>query len=462
MNPANQRRPLLGRVWVLPLVIALGAAIAVAIIKSQPVMEHQAKPQPPTPARAVELQRHDVRPSVIGFGSVTPDVLLDMRAEIAGKVSYVHPQLKKGVILPADTLVIEIDDSDYRLALKKATATLAQNRANLAEQQLALKDAEQDLQLAKQKLQLAETELVRFEKLLTRGSVAKSSVDNQRSAVLQTQQEVQTLQNQLDVMPHTTEVLEAQIEIAEAEVQTQQLNLQRTQIRLPFNARIAGLSVEANQFVGQGASLFSAQTINKVLINAQFPLAKIRFLARGFDLKPNEMKALFDSGEDPSGLLQRLGLSARVRLAGDELPVSWNGKVERFSSNLDPVSRTVGVIIGVEDPYQQIQPGIKPPLIDGMYMEVELQGRPQPYWVVPRDALHEGELYLTGPQQQLHRMAVSGFAQQQMLLLDPNTAIAAETRVITSDLFPAVDGMPLALSPDPDTQALMQDWLEAH
>ncbi len=462
MNQTRQPRSLLGRFWALPLLVLAGLGIAALLIKSRPAMEHQAAARQGTAVSTITLAQQDVRPSVTGYGEVSPDVLLDMRAEIAGKVAFVHPQLKKGAILPASTLVVRIDDSDYRLALKKAQASLAQNRANLAEQNLALEDAELDLQLANDKLRLAEAELVRFEKLLARGSVAQSGVDSQRAAVVQIKQETQSLRNRLHALPYTTEVLKAQIEIAETEVQTQQLNLERTEIRLPFAARITAVATEANQYVSQGASLFSAQTIDKVLINAQFGLAQMQLLARGFDLQPNFNQALFDGGDTADSLLRRLGLSARARLVGGDPQANWTAEVERISSNLDPVSRTIGVIVAISHPYQQVQPGIKPPLMEGMYMEVELRGQAQPYLVVPRHALHEGELYLVDAQQRLQRLAVSGFAQQQFLLLDPAIAGSVGSTVITSDPFPAVAGMRLRPTVDAEAELQLKTWLEAH
>ncbi|MEH6472745.1 MAG: hypothetical protein V7752_15990 [Halopseudomonas sp.] len=462
MNPVNWPSSWFGRFWALPLMIIIGVAIAVVIIKTRPAMEHQPAARRGMPVTILALEQHPVRPSVTGYGEVIPDVLLEMRAEVSGRVAYLHPQLKKGSLLPADTLVLKIEDNDYQLALKKARATLVQNRANLAEQALAQQDAELDLQLAQQKLQLAKAESARFEKLLSKGSIAQSAADTQRSSLLQTQQEVASLQNKLDAMPYNTEVLQAQIAIAESELKTQQRNLQRTEIRLPFDARITSLSTETNQFISQGAPLFAAQTIDKVLINAQFSLSQMRLLARGFDLDPNTLQGLFDGDAKADSLIQRLGLMARVRLVGNGQQVSWDAQVERISNNLDPVSRTVGVIVGILNPYLQVQPGIKPPLIEGMYMQIELSGSAQPYWVIPRNALHEGELYLVDDQQTLRRLPVSGYLQQQVMLLDPATPLSAQMPVITSDLFPAVEGMLLAPTPDSAAQAAMTSWLEAH
>ncbi|WP_315982109.1 hypothetical protein [Aliamphritea spongicola] len=190
--------------------------------------------------------------------------------------------------------------------------------------------------------------------------MAQSQVDSQRNAVLQARQEVQSLQNSLDALPYNTEVLQAQLEIAEAEVAAQELNLERTRISLPFDARIASQSVETDQYVGLNTSLFSAQTIDKVLVNAQFALPQMRLLSKGFDLPAEQADIFLEEGTDTETLMSRLGLEARVSLVGNDARVSWEAKVERISNNLDPASRTVGVIVSVDRPYEQVEPGLKP------------------------------------------------------------------------------------------------------
>ncbi|WP_315982110.1 hypothetical protein [Aliamphritea spongicola] len=62
----------------------------------------------------------------------------------------------------------------------------------------------------------------------------------------------------------------------------------------------------------------------------------------------------------------------------------------------------------------------------------------------------------------LLRQPVEGFAQQQMLLLDPQQITLTSDRVITSDLFPAVKGMLLEPQADSAAQQALADWLEAH
>lgn len=449
---------LLSRRYIFILIAALGIVTAVIIVKSRPAMQHQPEARMATQVTTIDVNQYKVRPSITGFGEVEPDVLLNAKSEISGKIVYVNPQLRMGNILPKDTVVIRIEDNDYQLALKQAEADLVVSKANLKEMKLNLKDTNVELKLAKDKLAIAVQDLTRNEKLLKKGSISQTAMGAQKTVVLQLKQEVQSLTNKLETLPAQLEVQEAKIIISEASVESQQRNLERAVIKLPFNARINSHAVDENQFVAQGASLFSAQTINKVLINAQFPLERFRILAKGFSHNQILLEEAFKNG-DTEELFSRLGLSAKVKLAGDELAL-WDAKVERISGNLDPASRTLGVIVSVDEPYRNIQPGVKPPLMQGMYTEVILHGNPKNYFVVPRDALHEKQLFLIDETNRLKRINIKAEAQGNMLLIEEGLSVG--DKVVTSDLFPAVAGMELQAVPDHVRQQQITDWLEMH
>ena len=451
--------------WLFPAAIITGVLIAVLIVKSRPPMEHQEEVSAGPSAGIIVLEQHQVKPSIVGFGEVVPETLLEHRSEVSGKVIYVHPQLRKGAVLPANTLVIQIDDQDYQLALTQANATLVQSQANLDELNLSLQDARINLKLVEDKLAIARKELDRNAELLKKGSVSKSAYENQRSALLQQQQEVQNLSNEVQTLPLQIKVQEAQIAKSEAEVETQKRNLARTQIRLPFTGRISAVNTEENQYVSLGTTLYAAQTIDKIQINAQFSLEDFRLLASSFGEINIENSAITLEGEQQAtNFVEQFGLEARVKLVGIDGP-GWNGRVEQISNNLDPASRTLGVTITVDDPYKNIQPGIKPPLVEGMYTEVQLRGRAMPFLVLPRSALHEGQVYLADSSNRLHRQPVRGYAQDAMLLMEPpqlsvDTPLQPGQQLITTDLFPAIEGMQLSTYPDTAGQQAITQWVQ--
>ncbi len=459
------------RAFLLALMVFVG--ISVVLVKLQPTMEHDDLAKKPVPVSVITLKPHMIAPTITGYGVVEPNVLLNVKLEVSGMVTYVHPKLRKGELIPQDTLVLTVDDRDYQLALQQAKADVAVTQANLRELDANVDDVKINLDLVRQKLTLSNNELIRKQKLLLKRSIAQSNVDSQKSAVIQLKQEVQSLKNQLDTLPAQRDVLVAKIEIAEASVETQRRNLQRTKIVMPFNGRITQLSVEENQFVAQGTSLFSTQTIDKVLINVQFPVERFHSLAKSMRAPGESAGGLsFEKAVlmiKTSAMFEMLGIEAEVRLPGAP-NIRWPAKVERISDDLDPLTRTLGIMVSVENPYKDVEPGVRPPLIAQMYTEVVIRARPQLFYVIPRDALHEGSIYTLSNEQTLEGEKTT---DKKVLLKKEMTpdyqfgsialfknGLSEGQQIIVSDLFPAVNGMALHVTSDEVMEQSIQQWVE--
>jgi multidrug efflux pump subunit AcrA (membrane-fusion protein) len=141
----------------------------------------------------------------------------------------------------------------------------------------------------------------------------------------------------------------------------------------------------------------------------------------------------------------------------DDFSPYWQAKVERISSNLDPATRTLGIVVSVDKPYEQIIPGVKPPLMEGMYTEIILQGKAKNFFVLPRDALHEGELFIVAKDNRLERRVIKPTLLQGKMALFV-TELQEGEKVIVSDLFPAVPGMKLKPVKDQDIEQQISAW----
>jgi membrane fusion protein, multidrug efflux system len=441
----------------LLIIIVSCILLAIVIVKIQPDMQHKPEAGYITPVKVIEVKRFSVRPAIKGFGVVEPDILLESKAEVSGKIIYVHPQLRDGAIFPKDTVVLRIEEKDYHSSLQQAEANVAVIQAKLREIKVTIKNTRVDLSLVKKKLTLAKNDLARVNTLLKKNLIAQSSADVKQTEVLKLRQEVQNLSSKLNTLPEQQASLDASLANAQAALETKQYNLGRTTIRTPFNARISKLMVDEGQFIAQGGLLFTAQTTDKVLINAQFSLDQFRSLARSFSDNEELITQAFRTGFS-NHFFAQLGLSAKVRLADHENPY-WQATVERISSTLDPVTRTLGIIVSIANPYAHIKPGVKPPLMKGMYTEILLRGKPRDVFLVPRDALHEYELFISDNENRLERRAIKPVQLQDMMALFA-TGLKVGEKVIVSDLFPAIPGIKLKLVLDKKLQQQIADWAE--
>ncbi|MCW8879794.1 MAG: hypothetical protein OQJ89_00870 [Kangiellaceae bacterium] len=443
--------------YALIAVALVGIVISVLIVKLQPVMTHNPQARPSVPVSFIEIPLKSISPQIIGFGNVKPDLSLQAKAEVTGRVTYIHPNLKKGEIYPAETLLLKIDDKDYLLQLKQAEADVLANQANLKEMQLTIENNELELKLAQEKLKVRDKEYKRLQKLRKSGSVSQSKLDAERQNLLQQQQEVQQLKNKKTTLPSDLEVMKAQLAIAESKLEKSRRDLERTEIRLPFNGRISQVYAELDQYVATGTQLFDASGLDKIVVNAQFPIDQFSAFARGFK-RDKLQKINFSDYAGMTQMLASLGLTAEIEMVGGTSSV-WQAKVERFSDELDPQTKTVGVTVSVSGNYRDIEPGKKPPLLEGMYMKVSLFGAASEFAIIPRFAIQNNEVYLIDNEHKLSRTKISPQQFKGELALLKKADLAGQ-KLITSDVFPAVSGM--AVTPIQDNAALekVNTWLE--
>jgi multidrug efflux pump subunit AcrA (membrane-fusion protein) len=310
-------------------------------------------------------------------------------------------------------------------------------------------NSEQLLGIEQRALKLSLQELERKRALFERGNASQATVDQAENTVLDRRQNVQELENVLTLVPAERRILEADLALAEAQLREARLDLERTSIRLPFEARIADISVEETEFVNLGQVLAMADSIDVAEVTAQVAIDRMPPLVRG------EVDLSTMSVEELSVFPRRWGLAAEVRLLAGGVSASWPARFDRFSDEIDPQTRTVGLIVAVDEPYRQTIPGERPPLTKNMYVEVELSGPSQPdRLLAPRVAVHgaadgAARVYLSGPDDRLIlRRVTLGPAQGDFVVIE--SGLEAGERLVVTDLIPAVEGMLLAPADDPD------------
>ena len=162
---------------------------------------------------------------------------------MSGRIIYIAPELERGRIVPANTLLLRIDPLDYELSLAQSEAQLSLSQAQL--NQLALKEGNQKTQLniEKQRLEISSKELERKKKLFERGLISQSAYDTEVQVVLTGRRTVEELENQWVSLPDDRKVIQSQIKVNESAVEMAKRSLQRTEVYLPFRARIAEVNV---------------------------------------------------------------------------------------------------------------------------------------------------------------------------------------------------------------------------
>jgi multidrug efflux pump subunit AcrA (membrane-fusion protein) len=155
-----------------------------------------------------------------------------------------------------------------------------------------------------------------------------------------------------------------------------------------------------------------------------------------------------------NNLSELIALTPQVRLDLGNHVAEWDAEFLRFSDSVDTETRTIGVVVAVDKPFDKIIPGYRPPLSKGMFVQVVLKGPPQSgRIVVPRSAIRGGTIYLADERNRLQSRPVEVLFNQGGFSVI-KSGITAGEKVVLTDLIPAVPGM--LLRPQVDEQVMLE------
>lgn len=442
---------------VLALALIAGIAFVIVMVKLSQPPERIDESVTAIPARVLEVTPLTVRTEARGYGQVLPARSWKAVANVGGRITWKHPDLESGNLIPAGTRLLQIDPTRYELAEASARADIA----GLEAERQQLKQEEQNtralLELENRRLVLAQRELQRAKTLADSGSLSQTRLDEQQRATLQQQQAVQSLQNQLNLIPVRQETLKARLARSESALANAREDLEDTRFEAPWDMRVHQSDIETGQQVSPGQTLFVADDITAAEATVQLDMSALRNVISQIPGAP----APASSGEVPSGFTdfhQQLPLdSLTVRVHPTGAPDShWAGKLTRVTGSLDPATRTIQAVITVEEPYRNANPPARPPLVRNMFVQATIAApTPEPVLVVPASAIHQGEVYLADGENRLQRQPVT-VAWQQGDITVIRDGLKPGDRLILDDLIPAIGGT--RLSPQPDESTIQ--WLQ--
>ncbi len=336
----------------------------------------------------------DDQPTVLvtGWGTVQPKRSVSLVPQVSGRIEAVSPNLQAGAFFAAGEVLVEIEDTDYRLAVQQAASQVAQAEVNLA--------------TARQEARVAVEE---WERTLADAG--------QGSALAQAEPTALTFR-QPQLRQAEAGVAAAQAALAQAE-----LSLSRCRLTAPFAGRVINESVDPGDFVMAGSVLGRIDDIGVAEITVSLP---------------DQDLAWIDVPRRPGQARQGSPVSVRGEFAG--VQHAWPGRVARLGGAVDEATRTVPVVIEVDAPYAPA--GDRPPLISGLFVAVEFASAPPVGSVtIPRRALRPGNLvWILDQDDRLRiREVTTLHAGEDNVVLA--SGLAPGERLITSNLQYVVDGM---------------------
>ena len=381
------------RILVALLIVGVGLAGATYLKKSAPKATKRppAKWIPVVRVEPMQPSRHQVM--VQAMGTVIPARKIYLKSRVSGQVVALHPEFVEGGFLSKGERIVQLDRSDYKLAL-----TQMQNA--LVDSQYALK-----LELGRQDVALREWQLL-------------NGPDNAEEA-----------NSDLALRKPHLEKAEADVAAAEAAVAKAVLDLERTAIKVPFNAMVLSKSIDIGSQVGIQESLAELVGTDTFWIQASIPIERLDWI-----------QVPRHNGEN--------GAAARIMYGQGHLV---EGTVARLMGNLESEGRMARVLIAVEDPLgrKPSQSPNSPPLLLGEYVRVEIEGRVlDNVYTIPRTALRDDNtVWLVNDKQRLDIRTVAPVWRDSETVV-MHDELRPGDRLVVTDLPAPVAGMEVRVESD--------------
>jgi len=439
------KKILKGLLIIMP--IAAAVLVVAYLVTHKPGLARKQGQESIRPLRVIEAPTVDLIPRAVGFGVAEPGWVWEAVAEVRGKVVSIHPRLKSGELIEAESVLIQIDPTEYELVAARLEASFEETQANLKELAENEKNTKRLIAVEQRSLELAKKSLERKLNVLKRNAISQDEVDREERDYLQQKQTVQQLENDLALTPSKRKALNAALDVHRSNLKQARIDLAKTVIKAPYDCRIGDADIETAQFVRAGQSLFKAHGTAVTEVDARFRIEELR------NLFSEQMRGQFQPGLS-TGAFKDLfrDVSVIISLRSGDWSAEWEGRIDRLRETVDVKTREMKVVALVDRPYEKAEPGMRPPLTAGMFCRVELQGPARPgSVVVPRSAIHDGSVFVVNPEHRLQKKHVEkDFAQSEFVVL--KSGLSGGEMVVVSDPSPAIVGMKVSPVSDDSLQ----------
>jgi multidrug efflux pump subunit AcrA (membrane-fusion protein) len=433
------------------IMIAIGVVSFMNMQGNKKEVVHEKPTMVAKSVNVISIQKRPFTASITAYGTVQPTVTFQGKAEVAGRVTYVHPALKPGGIIAKGTVVVRINPVDYKLSLDKNRSDLTVSQAQLEQLQQEQASTRASLKLTKANLRLGLQELQRIRTIWKQRLIARSKLDVEQQKVLQLRQKVADTQGKLATYASRIKNANAKIKRSQQQIKGGKTTLGRTKIRMPFDARINIANLDKGEIINAGSVLFEAINTDAVEINAELPIAQMKILLSTSHSTASQL-TITNSKKN----LQNLPLNAQINVVGSDKNEVWKARVARFSASVDPIRHTTVITVVVDKPNKNSVRGSNSTLLKGMYEAVKLSAPTYNAIVIPRKAIHSGRAFIVNQDKQLEIRPLDIQSQQGNDAIIRNGLKEGE-QLIVNDLIPVIKGMPLAPQPvinaiDPSVQ----------
>ncbi len=224
---------------------------------------------------------------------------------------------------------------------------------------------------------------------------------------------------------------------ARAALETAEADLGNTEVRAPHSGLVAARGAEVGEWVTPGHVLLELFSLDVFEVRVSLPDAALSLLDLPF--RENGARA------SPARVTATLGPP------GAEVRWAWEGRLARMEGEMDPATRFIPAVIEVAGPYQATPDG-RPPLVAGMFVRVEVQGREfADVATVPVSAFRaDGTVLVVDAEDRIRIREVDAFWPAGETALLVRSGLAAGERLVVSPPSMVAEGMRVRIAGSPE------------
>lgn len=376
---------------VLPLAIVLIAFFVMRLlIFSRPSPQKEAKSHPGVLAEVMTANAEDRQVLVSGTGTVQARREISITPQVSGRITSIAPDFVAGGFFKEGDLLFKIEDLDYKLAVDRARASLAQADLELAQEESNARIARMEWEKLSKNEDSEANPLVLYEPQLKRAR--------------------------------------ANVSAAGASLRQAELDQQRTNFKAPFNCRVRFEEIDIGHYVRSGNTIGVLAGTDTAEIVVPLPLHELPWL------------------RIPRQGSENRGSPATVKITTGDQVFTWKGEVVRSLGEVDTRGRMTRVVVAVEDPYhlKNGKKNGKPDLELGMFVEAQIQGEALSNVIpLPRTALRQDETVWIVDKENKLRIRPVEVARRERETVLVRQGLKQGDRVVLTALQGAADGMKL-------------------
>ena len=406
-------------------VLLVAVAIAVTLVILRPKAKRQVPVEKGRLVEVLPARAENVQMIVESFGTVVPRESLKLVAQVRGAIVDISPAFKEGSFVKKGTRLIQIDPRTYELEVKRRSVQIKQSEAELKRLKQEMVNLQSRVKIAKSDVTLAENEYFRLKKLIQRKVIAQSQLDKSEQAYLASLERLQALENQVSLIGPQKEQLSAARDMAKVMYEQAKLDLERSGIDAAFNGWVLEKSIEIGQHVTVGQQLGSIYRSGKLDIEVRIPAKDFKWF--------------------PAGLGQDMPVAADVLYENAGQKHTWSGHVARVMAMMDERTRTLPMVIEVDEPEIDKQPKSYFRLRPGMFVTIKIKGKEiQEAFVVPRYVVYPGDVVYTVKDNHLRIKEVNILRSYKDLVIVDGGLTEGEL-IVKTPLSSVKDGMRVRL-----------------